>query len=86
MSNVCIFFATGFEEIEALTVVDILRRANITAEMVSVTGEKEVTGSHGISVKMDKLWEEGVITQEKLDQWRYEDVHELLRKNGKARS
>ena len=58
MSNVCIFFATGFEEIEALTVVDILRRASITAEMVSVTGDREVTGSHGISVKMDKLLEE----------------------------
>ena len=58
MSNICIFFATGFEEIEALTVVDILRRADITAEMVSVTGEREVTGSHGISVKMDKLLEE----------------------------
>ena len=58
MNNICIFFAAGFEEIEALTVVDILRRADITAEMVSVTGEREVTGSHGISVKMDKLLEE----------------------------
>ena len=39
-----------------------------------------------IDDEMDRLWEEGVITQEKLDQWRYEDVHELLRKNGKARN
>ncbi len=58
MSRAAIFFATGFEEIEALTVVDILRRAGIEADMVSVTGEREVTGSHKITVKMDKLFEE----------------------------
>lgn len=39
-----------------------------------------------IDDELDRLWEEGIINQEKLDQWRYEDVHELLRKNGKARS
>lgn len=37
-----------------------------------------------IDVELDRLWDEGIINQEKLDQWRYEDVHELLRKNGKA--
>lgn len=58
MSKAAIFFGTGYEEIEALTVVDILRRGEITADMVSITGEREVTGSHGITVKMDKLFEE----------------------------
>lgn len=58
MSKVCVFFATGFEEIEALTVVDILRRAKIDVDMVSITGEKKVTGSHKITVEMDKLLEE----------------------------
>lgn len=58
MNRAAIFFATGFEEIEALTVVDVLRRAGITADMVSVTGEREVTGSHGITVRMDKLFDE----------------------------
>lgn len=58
MSKIAVFFATGYEEIEALTVVDICRRANIEAQMVSVTGEDFVTGSHGISVKMDKQFEE----------------------------
>ena len=58
MSRAAIFFATGFEEIEALTVVDILRRAGITADMVSVTGERAVTGSHKITVRMDKLFDE----------------------------
>lgn len=58
MSKVCIFFADGYEEIEALTVVDILRRASVDVDMVSVTGEKKVTGSHSISVEMDKLFNE----------------------------
>lgn len=58
MSKVCVFFAAGYEEIEALTVVDILRRADIDVDMVSVTGEKNVTGSHNITVQMDKLFEE----------------------------
>lgn len=58
MSKVCVFFAPGYEEIEALTVVDILRRAGIEADMVSITGEKKVTGSHKITVEMDKLFEE----------------------------
>ena len=58
MNKVFVFFADGFEEIEGLTVVDILRRADVTVEMISVTGKKEVTGSHGITVKADFLFEE----------------------------
>lgn len=53
-----IFFATGFEEVEALTVVDMLRRAGIETNMVSVTDDINVTGAHGITVKMDKLFAE----------------------------
>lgn len=58
MSKVCVFFADGYEEIEALTVVDLLRRAGIETDMVSVTDNKTVTGSHQVSVVMDKLLEE----------------------------
>ena len=58
MSKVCIFFATGYEEIEALTVVNLLRRAGIGIDMVSITGERSVVGSHAISVKMDKIFDE----------------------------
>ena len=58
MSKVCVFFAPGYEEIEALAVVDILRRVGIETDMVSITGEKKVTGSHKITVEMDKLFEE----------------------------
>ena len=39
MSRVCVFFAEGYEEIEALTVVDLLRRAGIEVAMVSITGQ-----------------------------------------------
>ncbi len=58
MSKTAIFFGTGYEEIEALTVVDILRRAKEDIEMISITGEKSVTSSHGVEVRMDKLLEE----------------------------
>lgn len=53
MSRIAVFFAEGFEEIEALTVVDICRRAGIEVQMVSVNGEKLVSGSHRIAVQMD---------------------------------
>ncbi len=53
MSTVYTFFATGYEEVEALTVVDLLRRAGVKVDMVSMTDEKSVTGSHGISINMD---------------------------------
>ena len=52
---IAVFFANGYEEIEALTVVDLTRRAGIETWMVSITDEKMVTGSHGISVSMDKI-------------------------------
>lgn len=58
MSKVYIFLAEGFEEIEALTVVDLLRRASIEVNMVSVSGSLQVTGSHQICVSADILFEE----------------------------
>lgn len=55
---VAVFLATGFEEIEALTVVDLCRRAGISTDMVSVTGERQVVSSHGVAVMADKLFSE----------------------------
>lgn len=52
------FFAEGFEEIEALTVVDICRRCGIETEMVSVSADRSVTGSHKIKVQTDRLFDE----------------------------
>jgi len=54
MRNSVIFLANGFEEIEALTVVDVLRRANIKCDICSIE-KVEVTGAHGITVKTDLL-------------------------------
>ena len=52
--KVAICFATGYEEIEALSVVDVLRRGEVEITMVGVDGE-EVTSSRGITVKMDEV-------------------------------
>lgn len=56
--KVCVFLADGFEEIEGLTVVDVLRRAGITVTTVSITGSRQIHGSHDILVHADKLFEE----------------------------
>ena len=55
---VYVFFADGFEEIEGLTVVDLLRRAGVALSMVSVTGRSKVSGSHGICIDTDLLIED----------------------------
>ncbi len=57
MSKVNMYFATGYEEVEALTVVDLLRRVGITVDMVSITEDMTVVGAHGIAVGMDKTFE-----------------------------
>lgn len=53
MKKAAVFFGTGYEEIEALTVVDLLRRAGIKTVCVAVDNKSHVTGSHSISVAMD---------------------------------
>ena len=58
MKKTGVFLAEGFEEIEGLTVVDILRRAGIDVVTISVMGQKEVCGSHKITVLADALFEE----------------------------
>lgn len=57
MNEVCVFLADGFEEIEGLTVVDLLRRAGIETRTVSIMGQEEIQGAHGIIVKADSLFE-----------------------------
>lgn len=66
MSEVCMFFGTGYEEVEALAVIDILRRAGVDVCMVSITGERKVTSSHKVTVEMDCLLEEVDFDQTKM--------------------
>nr|WP_300002415.1 DJ-1 family glyoxalase III [Tissierella sp.] len=53
--KIIVFLADGFEEVEALTVVDYLRRVDIEVDMVSITDKIEVKGAHAIEVISDKL-------------------------------
>jgi 4-methyl-5(b-hydroxyethyl)-thiazole monophosphate biosynthesis len=53
-----VLLADGFEEIEALAPIDLLRRADLTVKTVSVMGRREVVGAHGITVLADLLPEE----------------------------
>ena len=55
MTDTAIFLADGFEEIEGLMVVDLLRRVGIKVDMVSISDTMAVTGSHGITVTADML-------------------------------
>ena len=58
MSLVYAFLADGLEEIEGLAVVDVLRRAGVDIQTVSVTGSKNITGSHNIKLEADLLFDE----------------------------
>lgn len=57
MKKVVVFLADGFEEVEGLTVVDLLRRAGAVVETVSVMGKMQIDGAHGIQVEADELFE-----------------------------
>lgn len=58
MSKTGIFMANGCEEIEGLTVVDILRRAELEIEMISIQSTTSIKGSHGITFLADALYED----------------------------
>ena len=58
MKKVYVFLAEGFEEMEAVTPIDLLRRAGVDAKLVSVTGNRAVTGAHGVTYLADLLFEE----------------------------
>ncbi len=58
MKKVFAFLADGFEEVECLAVVDLLKRANIDTVMVSIMDTLTVTGAHDIKVIADRLFSE----------------------------
>jgi 4-methyl-5(b-hydroxyethyl)-thiazole monophosphate biosynthesis len=54
MSRACVLLADGFEEIEAVTIIDVLRRAGVDTRVLGV-GARDVTGAHRLTVRADAL-------------------------------
>ena len=58
MTKCAIFLADGFETCEGLITVDLLRRAGLTIDTVSIKDTTDVTTSHGVHLKTDHAWNE----------------------------
>lgn len=58
MKKSYLFLAEGYEEVEALAVVDVLRRGGVEIQTVSITDAYEVTSAHNVTVKADLTWKE----------------------------
>ncbi len=58
MNTIYLFLADGFEDVEALGTVDILRRAGLHVRTVSIMKRLEVHSAHGITVRADELFED----------------------------
>lgn len=63
MSKLVIFLADGFETCEALIPLDLIRRAGIEVDTVSISDRKEVLSSHDVEVKADKLFKDIVFNE-----------------------
>lgn len=63
--KIAVFLAEGFEEIEAVAIIDVLRRGGIEIDTVSIEKDNYVTGSHNICIAADKSFEEA--SQKKYD-------------------
>ena len=57
MKESFLFLAEGFEEIEALTAIDVLRRGGVDLKTVSITTALQVKGAHGITVNADLIYD-----------------------------
>ena len=55
MSKVAVMLADGFEDVEAITAIDLMRRAGIEVTTVSVNEDETVTTSHKIVLKADAV-------------------------------
>ena len=64
--KVCAFLTDGFETVEALAVVDILRRADIKTDVISITGDINVKSAQGVIVQADELLDEYVFEGDEL--------------------
>lgn len=74
MKNTYLFLAEGFEEIEAIAPLDILRRGNVNVYTVSITDNKTVKGSHGINIIADYT----------LDEVKFSDAEMMIFPGGSA--
>lgn len=54
MARVLVPLASGFEEIEAVTIIDVLRRGGVEVVVASISGELETRGAHGMQLKADE--------------------------------
>jgi 4-methyl-5(b-hydroxyethyl)-thiazole monophosphate biosynthesis len=63
MNTVFVMLAEGFEEIEAVTIVDVLRRGGLETVTVAIGDGLLVTGGHGLAVKADRLFAETDFSQ-----------------------
>lgn len=63
MKKAIVFLANGFEEMEALGTVDILRRGGIEVTTVSITADLVVTGAHNVPVTADKTLDNIVLNE-----------------------
>lgn len=58
-----ILLAAGFEEIEAITTIDILRRLGLEVQTCSVTGTRLIQGAHGVPVMVDSLFRKNTVSE-----------------------
>ena len=63
MKTSFVFLADGFEEVEALTCVDVMRRAGMPVTTVSINPGLEVTGAHGVTVLADALFDDVALAE-----------------------
>lgn len=63
MNDVYAFLADGFEETEAVAVIDILRRAGISTKTISIMDDIYVKGSHGITICADEMFKDADFTK-----------------------
>ncbi len=66
MAKVYVFLTDGFEEVEAITPMDLLRRAGVTVTTVSITGQLLVHGAHGIDIMADILFDDSLLDADML--------------------
>jgi len=70
--KIAVHLANGFEEIEAVSIIDVLRRAELDVQVVSVTGKLAVKGAHQLLVTADVLFE----------QVNYDDIYMIVLPGG----